>query len=247
MRTLLVSILHILIFAVSGVMAQETDITAQLQQIEKGEIEKVKTEVQSLKKVHPKDPSVLFLDALVTSDGKEALGKYSLIFEKYPNSRYADASLYWVYSYYYALGYYNKAGDYMGKLKSNYPNSIYIKSAPVASSGGKQTDSPEVHTAAQTNPGGNTPEQKTSVNSNASNGKYTIQAGAFLVQSNAVKLKNNLEEAGYFSEIKEKEIAGSTLNVVNVGRFENEEEAKKTLSFINTRYKLNGRVIPIEQ
>lgn len=216
--------------------AQEANITTYLRQIESGQIESARLGLEKLKKTNPGDPSVMFLDAMLTQDGKEALSKYSVIWQKYPKSRYADASLYWVYSYYYALGSYSKASGYMDELKKNYPRSSFlIAENKNLSSVKEDTDAAPV-------------EKKPLKNSNSGEKKpfrFTIQAGAFLQEENAAKLMDSFRDSGYFTELKKKDVAGSTLNVVNVGKFESEDEARKTLDFINTRYKLNGRVIGI--
>ncbi|MGE5353833.1 MAG: SPOR domain-containing protein [Acidobacteriota bacterium] len=217
--------------------AQEVNVTPYLRQIESGQVESARQGLEKLKKTSPKDPSVMFLDAMLTQEGKDALTKYSEIYQKYPKSRYADASLYWVYSYYYALGSYQKASGYMAELKKNYPKSQFLTMENKNLSLVK--DDTNVTPIEQKKP-----VDKKSVNSGAKKDfKFTIQAGAFLQEENAARLMDSFRDAGYFTEMKKRDIGGSTLNVVNVGKFETEEEARKTLDFINTRYKLNGRVI----
>lgn len=218
--------------------AQEVNITSYLRQIESGQIESARQGLEKLKKTNPKDPSVMFLDAMLTQDGKEALAKYSSIYQKYPKSKYADASLYWVYSYYYALGSYSKASGYMDELKKNYPRSSFLtpEKKNVSSVKNDSNSAPiEQNSQKNVNPG------------TKKDFRFTIQAGAFLQEDNAAKLMDNFRDAGYFTELKKKDVAGSTLNVVNVGKFTSENEARKTLDFINTRYKLNGRVISTGQ
>lgn len=43
-----------------------------------------------------------------------------------------------------------------------------------------------------------------------------------------------------------KEVGGSLLNVVIVGKYSNQEEAKKQLQTINSKYKINGRIITVK-
>lgn len=217
--------------------AQEANVTPYLRQIESGQIESARQGLEKLKKSNAKDPSVMFLDAMLTQEGKEALTKYTEIYQKYPKSRYADASLYWVYSYYYSLGSYSKASGYMAELKKNYPKSQFL--TPEKKNMSSVKDDTNVTAIVEKKP-----LEKKIVNSGTKNvSKFTIQAGAFLQEENAARLMDSFREAGYFTEMKKKDVAGSTLNIINVGKFETEEEARKTLDFINTRYKLNGRVI----
>jgi hypothetical protein len=49
--------------------------------------------------------------------------------------------------------------------------------------------------------------------------------------------------AGYSAEIKEKTVAGTIFQVVYVGKFTTEEEAKNFLQQINSQFNLDGRVI----
>ncbi|MFZ0454885.1 MAG: SPOR domain-containing protein, partial [Ignavibacteriaceae bacterium] len=75
--------------------------------------------------------------------------------------------------------------------------------------------------------------------------KFTIQAGAFTNPTNADALKNNFEDNGFFSEIKDKVVAGTTFRVVYVGKFEDKNEAENFLHVINREFKLDGRIVDI--
>lgn len=77
-----------------SIIAQEADITSALRQIDSGDINSANNFLRELKSKNPNDPSVIFLDAVLTTNGEEALKKYSIVYEKYPKSKYADASLY---------------------------------------------------------------------------------------------------------------------------------------------------------
>lgn len=256
------SVLFLFLLGFLPAYAQEANITACLRQIESGQIESAKAGYAKLKKAHPDDPSVMFLDAMLTQNGSDALTKYSDIYQKYPKSKYADASLYWVYSYYYALGSYAKASGYWELLKKNYPASSFLKSGennspaaeqkPSASAASQKSSAPaaekkQVLPASPKKADETNKPPKTGSAPAKKNFSFTIQAGAFLDEKNAGKLMENFRESGYFSELKKKEIAGSMLTVVYVGRFETEKEAHKSLDQINTRYKLNGRVVRAEK
>ncbi|MGE5681046.1 MAG: SPOR domain-containing protein [Bacillota bacterium] len=225
------------------VSAQQLDISKPLKDIEAGETAKAREELDRLKRNNPKDPSVLYLDAVLTIDAKDAVAKYSLLAEKYPQNKYADAALYRIYSYYYALGSYTTAKTYLDKLSKAYPQSKYIRLAE-----SRQVSEPyskEVNPEVKTNKS-NLPERTSSVINDKGKHGFTIQAGAFLSIENAKKLKSSFIEDGYSSEIKIKEVAGSMLNVVSVGSYDSEEAAKTALMTINEKYRLNGRVIPLE-
>lgn len=240
MRIILKSVLFLFLLCLIPAYAQEVNVTPYLRQIESGQLESARQGCANLKKTNPKDPSVMFLDAMLTQDGKEALTKYSEIYQKYPKSRYADASLYWVYSYHYALGNYTRAASYMDELKKNYPKSSFLTSGKENSSS-RDVDNKNMVPAEEKSLT-QKPHKADDLQAKK-NFQFTIQAGAFLSEENAQKLMDSFRSAGYFTELKKRDVAGSTLNVVNVGKFETETEAHKTLDFINMRYKLNGRVI----
>ncbi|MBU2493393.1 MAG: SPOR domain-containing protein [Bacteroidetes bacterium] len=221
-----------------NITAQEIDIVDYLKRIEAGEIENVKNEIVMLRAANPNDPSVKFLDAVLTNDGNTALKKYEDVYLNSPQSRYADAALYRIFSYYYSLGVYNKAESYLNELKSRYPSSPYIKAADrnIPDHEESITDSFDKLSEIANTP----PKQNVQQKFN-----FTVQAGAFLSFENADKLKNDLINSGYPSEVTPKSVGGSILNVVTVGKLLNEKEADPILNLLKQKFKLNGRVISI--
>lgn len=221
--------------------AQEIDIVEYLQRIEAGEIEQVRNELPKLMSENPNDPSIKFLDAVVTVDGSEALKKYEDVYNNFPKSNYADASLYRIFSYYYSLGVYNKAETYLNELKSKFPSSPYINAADrkipdEEKSEESVTESYNVLSKIAKSTTQTPVPQKFN---------FTVQAGAFLNFENADKLKIDLIKAGYPSEVNPKTVGGTILNVVTVGKLTNEKEADPILNLLKQNYKLSGRVIPI--
>jgi len=223
-------ILFILILPAKNLFSQDVDIVAYLKQIENGEKSKVEEKLPDLKKEYPNSPSLMFLDGVLTENGQDAVAIYSKIVDYYPYSKYADAALYRIYSYYYALGLYDTAKKQLDKLKKNYPESPYIKIAE------KKIPSDD-----EGSPGEQKPDVKKQIDY-----KYTIQAGAFSKIENAQSLKKDFEDSGFFSEIKEKVVGGTTFEVVYVGKFATENEAKNFLQVVNSEFKLKGRVVNIE-
>lgn len=237
-------IVFLMLVLTGNFFAQDFDIGGQLMDIDAGKIAKAQKELVELKQKFPNSPSVLYLDALLTENGDEAVAKYNIIVENFPKSKYADDALYKVYSYYYASGAYRMADGYLQQLKDSYPHSEFIKIAEDIAEG-KEQDSIFIstsnkQTAAQKNI---IPTEKSEIRTREY--KYTIQAGAFISLNNARNLKKSFESAGYFSEIKEKTIGGSILNVVTVGQYATESDAKSDLTAINKNFNLEGRVVPI--
>ena len=109
--------------------SQDVDIVQYLKQIERGRVDEVKSELTDLKIEYPESPSIMFLDGVLTENGQTAVVIYQKIVDAYPNSKYADAALYRIYSYYYALGLYESADKKLIQLINNHPESPYIKVA----------------------------------------------------------------------------------------------------------------------
>jgi tetratricopeptide (TPR) repeat protein len=229
-----ISLLIFIFLPIANILAQDIDIIPYLKQIEEGNQKDVLEKLPSLISKNPNDPSVMFLEGVLTEDGNKALTNYIRIVDNYPKSKYADAAAYRTFSYYYALGEYENAQKYLNKLKNEYPISPYLKIAERNIPSSKQLAYQEEAKAAQT-----------TKNSEELKSKFTIQAGAFTKLSNASALKKDFDNNGFFSEIKDKVVAGTTFNVVYVGKFESKEEAENFLHVINKEFKLDGRIVDL--
>jgi len=221
-----------------NINAQNLNIVPYLQQIENGKADEVRNELIGLKEKYSGDPSVMFLEGVLTENGQKAVVIYQKIVDEYPDSKYADAALYRIYSYYYALGLYESATEKLNKLITDYPNSPYIKIA-------KQNQlpvSPEITQEDETEI-----TQQKNEDVKRADYKFTIQAGAFSNNENAESLQLKFEKSGIFSEIKDKLVAGTTFHVVYVGKFITENDAESFLMTINEKFDISGRVIQILQ
>ncbi len=229
------------LFWATTIIAQNFSIVEYLKKVESGQAENVRQELPILLKEHPNDPSVIFLDAVLTEEGETALEKYKKLYNEYPQSQFADAALYRIFSYYFALGFYKKAEEYLNKLKDNYPSSPYIKAAD------RSIPEEEIDNSLTLDEKEEIKQVAPSTKTGSSESlKYTVQAGAFLNYKNAERLKKNFQKAGYYSSIYPKEVGGSILNVVVVGKFKTEAEASAFLPKLKSQYKLNGRVTSLK-
>ncbi len=209
--------------------SQEKDIVPYLKLIEGGARDSVMQVLPQLKKSFPNDPSVLFLEGVLSENGQDAIPIYNRILNDFPGSKYADASIYRLYSYYYSLGLYNTAESFLKRLKNGYPSSPYIELAKREIPSGNEISSPQELAPQDTK-----------------NYIFTIQAGAFSNDSNAVSLKKTFEDAGYYSFIKNKSVGGTVFRVVYAGRFEKREEAESFLQAVNSQFDLKGQIVPIK-
>ena len=227
----------ILLFILTGLTySQDVDIIPYLKQIESGNIDEARSELLDLKEEYPESPSVKFLEGVLTENGQLAVVIYQDIVDNYPTSKYADASLYRIFSYYYALGLYETAQKKLDQLILDYPGSPYIKIAQQNKFPSEDISVNEEEDSTEVNGEETVAEQEF---------KFTIQAGAFSNRDNAESLKAEFLNSGIFSDTKEKLVGGTRFHIVYVGKFLTENDAESFLQVINKRYKLSGRIIPI--
>ncbi|MCX7798447.1 MAG: SPOR domain-containing protein [Melioribacter sp.] len=205
------------------IYSQDSDITEALIAIDKGDLKTAAEVLEKYKRKNLSDPAILFLEACLTKDGEDALKKYTLFYEKYPKHKYSEEALYRIYSYYYSLGLYKKANDFLLKLKKEFPNSQFAKSIQ------KSISYESIN---------NSDEEKKDL--------FIIQVGAFINYDYAKNLCDKLNNKGHASFITTKEIGGSVFNIVNCGKFNSEEAAKKTLEELEKSYNIKGRIIRLE-
>ena len=215
---------------------QEVDIVPYLKAIENGNMGQARDALNDLKGKNPNDPSVMFLDAVLKENGQEAVVIYQNIVDNFPNSKYADAALYRIFSYYYALGLYDTSREKLKQLKESYPESPYINIANQNLSALESSEVEEKETITDKN------ENETVTQGSY---KFTIQAGAFTNLDNAKNLINDFENASIYSLLGEKTVGGTTFHVVYAGKFEKYEDAENFLQAVNSRFKLNGSIVPI--
>ena len=230
-------ILIFILISVSNAFPQELDITPYLKKIEAGEKQEVVEIIPRLKKTHPNNSSLIYLEALLTEDGEKAFQIYKSLVDKFPTSKYADDAIYRIHTYFSAIDKTDKVDFYLNRLKTEYPESPYISLTK------------RVTFTDNTKPIVKTEENKTlQVNEKEidKSYKFTIQAGAFTRKENALKLKTDFDKIGYSSKALEKSVGGSLFYVVNVGKFTSDEKAKSFLSLINSKYRLQGWVVKLD-
>lgn len=231
-RLSLFSAAALVILFVNTATAQEVSIVSHLKSIESGDIDDARSALKDLKDNYPDDPSVKFLDAVLTTEGLSALAKYNHLLLDHPNSAYADAAVYRIFSYYYSIGSYKQAEEYLDRLKTEYPSSPYIRAAnrSIPDEDLEFVPLPE-------------PTVTETLVPESAEYNYTVQAGAFLNITNAQNLSKKFEKDGHYSSVFPKEAGGSILNVVVVGKFKTKDEARGLLKTLEDDYQLKGSVI----
>src|SRR3972149_5043754 len=172
------------------------DIQRRLEMIERGQTEAVRAELPALMTNFQNHPGVLYLQAILTTDGTEASKVYQSIVDNFPKSEWADDALFKLYQYYYSIGLYKTGDQKLQQLRQEYPFSTY---AAGTQSKEQAETKPEDAPAQITSPN---PIQKYPTS-------FTVQVGAFSTLQNADELRARYERKNYSSNI---------FTIVNNGR-----------------------------
>ena len=114
-----------LIFLFNFIFSQ--DLTKYFEDVERGNINKVKSEISNLLINYPENDGVIFLSALLKNRAEEAVITYKSIIQNYPNSTYADDSLIKIGEYLYARGLYTQASNELRKIPEKYSKSEHLQ------------------------------------------------------------------------------------------------------------------------
>ena len=224
-------ILGVMVGAPSGLLAQpakdsEPDIRRRIEMIQRGEGDRVKAELTDLLTRYQNHPGVMFLQAMLTTDGGQASKVYQTIVDNFPDSEWADDALYKLYQYYYSLGLYKTGDARLTQLKEQYPLSPYASDQNVQA----QEKTP--------------PELASDQGADAAPVPgYTVQVGAFSTLKNAEELKTRFERESYAATISTIISNGKTLHKVWVGEFRTYDSAKRFTEEIKSKYNIESIVV----
>jgi tetratricopeptide (TPR) repeat protein len=221
----------------------EQEVRQRLDLIHSGKIDQVRKEISSLLQQLPNDPGVKYLEAYVTENGDQAVKKYQLFVDNFPQSVWADDALYKVYQYYYAVGLYKTADAKIAQLNDQYPNSIYAKR------NGKEPVKTEIPPTAQ-------PEQQSAVQQTGaagisetnvpavSNGIFAVQVGVYSQEVAALEQANNFTSVvGKKAVVFAKLSGGKTVYAVAFEGFADEQAARTFGSELKSKFNLDWFVV----
>lgn len=208
----------------------EPDIQRRLEMIERGQAEAVKAELPTLMTNFQNNPGVLYLQALLTTDGTEATKIYQSIVDNFPKSEWADDALYKLYQYYYSIGLYKTGDQKLEQLRRDYPFSTYAVKDSVAEAPKQQI----AEAPAQVNTPSPVQKYPTS---------FTVQVGAFSTLQNAEELRAKFEKENYSSNIFTIVTNGKKLHKVWVGEFQTYDDAKRFTAEIRKKFNLDSIVV----
>lgn len=201
--------------------------------IEGGQPEAVQAELPSLLQRSPDHPGVLYIQALLTREGTDAVRLYQSIVDTHPKSEWADDALYKVYQFYLSIGLYRTAELKMNQLKKEYPGTKYVSGTESAGTVGLPEEKPP-----QTAPASQGQRQQTVLQ-----GQFTLQVGAYSTPENAGKQKLFFEDLGFPVEVVNKVKDGRSLYTVHVGNHATYDEAKAKSAEIKKQYNIDSFVV----
>lgn len=214
----------------SGQGRNEPDIRQRLELIENGQADVVRAEMPALMTNYQNNPGIMYLQAVLTTDGAEAAKLYQGIVDNFPKSEWGDDALYKLYQYFYSVGLYKTAEQKLVQLKEEYPFSAYaVEQNPIEEEKPVIREKPSI-----VKPQGTV--QKFATN-------FTVQVGAFSTLQNANDLKSKFEKEGYTSNIFTIVTNGKKLHKVWVSEFQTYDEAKKFTAEINKKFNLTAIVV----
>ncbi|HUL44237.1 MAG TPA: SPOR domain-containing protein [Bacteroidota bacterium] len=202
----------------------EQTIHSFVRQIAEGKSDAVAPQVASLRQQYPLTPGVMYVEGLITADGKEAIHYFTVIADSSPQNPWRADALARMVELLRASGSDKDASVRLAQLRSEYPKSGYITTSYFQ-----------------------TPQfaNDRTLTRVASGTEYSIQVGAFAKKTNAEKLCKKIKAGGYKAEVLENLLDGKNLlYLVWVGSYLSPEAADKDLAGIKTKYRIAGVLRP---
>ena len=251
--------LNILIGLLPAIIYSQ-NVEMYLSLIHDGQSEGVKENLPELISKYPNDPGVIYLQALLTTNGIKSLELYAKIIEKFPESKYSGSASVKIGEYLYARGLYSQAGMQLRLIPRKYPRienmqrvvdmivssflaigeddsvryylGIYRSMFPNLDFDKFGIDSPLFKT-----------KQNIVNKKNKEPKPYVIQIGAFGSIQNANRLKLQVSQIGHDVEIVPVQTNGKDLHAVRVIRFTSKSSAERIGSNIKKKLGIDFRVL----
>ena len=245
-----------LITTISILSSQNIDLYFSL--VEEGKVNGVKESLPELLSKYPKDPGVLFLKAILTSDGEFAIRQYKNILIQYPESKYAAESALKIGEYFYSKGLYTQSANLLKNIPNEYPRfskmqrltDLMINSFNAIG----EADSAKYYAliinsmfpAIEINVENkdNKLSQVFSFRKKTENlGPYVVQIGAFSSKENAKRLKLQVSQLGHDVSINKVDSNGKTFYAVRINRYKSKRKAEDIGKDIKSKLGVNYRVL----
>jgi len=238
--------------------SQNVDMYLSL--IHEGQIEGVKENLSELVSKYPNDPGVIYLQALLTVNGMKSLELYSMIIDKFPESKYAGDASVKIGEYFYARGLYSQAGRQLCTIPRKYPRisnmQVVIDMMVSSFLAIGENDSVKYYTGIYHSMfpyldidkyGIEKPMIPIYQASNEVSTKepepYIVQIGAFGSIQNANRLKLQVSQIGYEVEISPVQTNGKDLHAVRIVRYKSKSSAERVGDSIKKKLGIDYRVL----
>lgn len=117
---------YIAIAVVLSALFSQSEIDKYIEQVEQGEIRSAFDALSGLRVKYPENPSLLYLEALLTVDTKESVKLFKKLFDYYKDSEYADDAIMKMAEYYYTEGSYETSSYWLSKINLYYSDSEHV-------------------------------------------------------------------------------------------------------------------------
>ena len=245
-----------LIITFSFISAQNVDLYLSL--IDEGNLKGVRENLPELISKYPKNPSVLFLKALLSEDGNSAVKQYQNIIKNYPDSKYAANSAMKLGEYFYAKGLYTQAANLLKSIPTQFPRfndmqrltDLMINSFNAIG----EADSAKYYgliiksmfPAIDANINENETKLTQVFNFKKKEkviGPYVVQIGAFSSQENAKRLKLQVRQLGHDVSINKVDSNGKIFYAVRINRYKSKRLADEIGKSIKSKLGVSYRVL----
>lgn len=236
-----IGIIIALCITVTAQSQVEPDIQSRLEKIYRGEVESVREELPGLLSRYQNHPGVLYLQAMLTTDGPEAVKIFQSIVDNFPESQWADDALYRVYQYYYSVGLYRTAEQKLNQLKQEYPDSRYAFGQQPRFDRQDEIAEEQIQQPAQR--AAREPERQDTRQRPASQYPYALQVGAFSTYENAMRQRDMLKDTDEPVEITTRMQGGQTLYLVWVGAFRSRDQATEYGQKLRQQFNIETMIV----
>ena len=240
------------------ITAQNVDMYISL--LHEGNTAGVREQLPELVSKFPNDPDVMYLKALMTTDGMIALEQYSNLLDKFPESKYAPDAAIKIGEYFYARGLYTQASSYLSEVLTQYPNYpnvqrvIDLMVSSFQATGEEDSAKYYVYMYKSMFPGLDVSEygyrdterrtEATALSSRVMEQKhYVVQIGAFGSNANAKRLKLQVSQIGYSVIVAPVETNGRNLHAVRVVGYSSKKAADQAGRDIKKKLGIDYRVL----
>ena len=111
---------HFIILLLIYICYPQKLVHEYIDQVMSGQISEALENLPTYLSEYPNDPEVLYLSALLETDGALAKEKFAQIYNNHQSSEYADKSVIKVSEYYYTAGLYLQSAEWLKKIPKYY-------------------------------------------------------------------------------------------------------------------------------